>query len=299
MHRDRIHAPGKEKEWNESFYFSCYDKKNDICIFMRIGLKPNKNEKSMFCFFMMPDNAIIGTKGEEQHENNDLMVKNLQYSCIEPEKMWHLAFSGVMGSPKKDRLHDVSFSFEYESLNDIFDYRTCVTGRKEAIAQRVASEHLEQFGRMTGTLTIDGERYQIDGLGERDHSWGVRDWTAPHMWIWLTCQFSETCALNVTKLVVEEGEVDAGFVHLGRNIPLVSADIDTVYGSDGTPQSFVMSLEDTEGTVHKIDAQVLKKASLPFEGKGGKRSLLHETLAKYTYNGKKGYGIAEYLVRKK
>ena len=36
---------GTDKEWNESFYFNLYDKENDICVFMRIGLKPNKDER--------------------------------------------------------------------------------------------------------------------------------------------------------------------------------------------------------------------------------------------------------------
>ncbi len=297
MHTDRIHTPGKEREWNESFYFNCDDKKNDICTFMRIGFKPNKDEKSMFCFFIMPDNSVIGIKGEEPYENDELAVKNLQYECIEPEKVWHLTFSGMMGSLEKDTLRNVSFSFDYKSLNKIFDYKNCVTGKKEKISQRIASEHFEQFGRMTGTLTVDGKKYQINGLGERDHSWGVREWTAPKMWIWLTCQFSETAALNVTKLVVEEGEVDAGFIHRGKNIPLVSTDIDTVFDDDGSPRSLATTLEDIEGKSHKVEARVLKKACLPFEGEGGKLSLLHETLAEYTYNGRTGYGIAEYLIR--
>ena len=121
----------------------------------------------------------------------------------------------------------VSFSLEFESLNPMFDYRECVDKESERISQKVASEHLEQFGRATGTVTVAGKPFEISGLGERDHSWGVRDWNAPKMWIWLTAEFSESLAFNVTKLFVEEGEVSAGFVYLdGRNLPVVKADID-------------------------------------------------------------------------
>ncbi|MCK4247568.1 MAG: hypothetical protein KAX04_03420 [Methanomicrobia archaeon] len=299
MNTDILHTPSTHREWNESFYFNCYDKKNDICAFMRIGLKPNKNEKSMFCFFMMPDGSLRGTKDQESYENNELRVKNLQFDLLVPEKKWHLTFSGMMKTPIKEHKSEfVSFSLDFESINKIFDYRECVSKTKEKISQRVVSEHLEQFGRVNGTLTIGKKEYHLNGLGERDHSWGVRDWNAPKMWIWLTCQVSESCAFNVTKLVMDEGEVDAGFIHInGKNIPLARVVIDTEYEKDTSPKSFTVALKDKNGDLYNIEAQILKKALLPFTGENGTLSVMHETLAEYVFDGKIGYGIAEYLVR--
>lgn len=299
MDTDVVHEKKDHVEWNESFYFSFYDKTNDICAFMRIGLKPNKPLKNMFCFFMLPDGSYIGLKDDDKYDGDVLSAKNLTFTKIQSEKKWNLRFDGKLLDFTSKKTVDVSFNFDFESLNNIFDYRDCVSGFKEKISQSVASEHLEQFGKATGDLNIGEKKYIISGLGERDHSWGIRDWNAPKMWIWLTCQFSENIALNVTKLVVSEGEVDAGFVHIeGENLPIMKAKINTDYNQDGSPNSFNMELTDKKGDLHKVSAKIIKNVKLPFtSGDGKKQSIMHETLTEYEMNGKIGYGIAEYLIR--
>ena len=37
-----------ELDWNESYYFNLFDPKQGVTGFMRIGNKPNRNEKSVF-----------------------------------------------------------------------------------------------------------------------------------------------------------------------------------------------------------------------------------------------------------
>ena len=299
---DTMHRPGADKEWNESYYFNLYDQGHDLCMFMRIGLKPNMDERSMFCFIMMPDGSVIGKKEMEVLGDGSLNVRSLRFHMLEPEKRWKLEFNGAMArmEAKGPVPVKINFSLEFESLNKMYDYRDSVDKEGEAMSRNVASEHLEQFGMAKGTLTVGDEHFDIQGLGERDHSWGVRDWNAPKMWIWLTAQFSRTLALNVTKLFVEGGEVSAGFFHMnGRNIPLVKADIRTVIDPDGTPRSLAMNLVDKDGGKHKVTAEVMREVMMPFPGRDGKSmSVMHETLAEYSFNGQKGYGIAEYLVRK-
>lgn len=300
MDRDILHQAGEHAEWNESFYFNFYDKEKDLCAFMRIGLKPNKDERSMFCFFMLPDGSIAGIKEQDRYKG-ELAVKGLQFKKSVPEKRWDITYSGVMGKIGAQVVPiRAAFALEFSALNDMFDYRQCVSGEKEKMSQSVASEHLEQFGSVKGTIRIGDREHEIDGLGERDHSWGIRDWNAPKMWIWLTCQFSDKCALNLTKLVVNEGEVDAGFMHIdGKSRPIVASKVSTRFNDDGSPASLDMRLTDSAGEKYHVSAEVLKKATLPFESPDGQVvSLMYETLARYTFDGQTGYGIAEYLVRK-
>jgi hypothetical protein len=298
---DVLHEFGKDPEWNERFYFNFYDKARDIFAFMRIGLKRNMNEKAAFCFLMMPDRSILGWKDQVPAENNELAAGNLRFEKILVEKRWHLAFSGAMERRKGAAVsHElVSFSADYDCLNRVFDYRDCVSGVNEKVSEKVATQHLEQFGRINGTLTVGTKEYALDGLGERDHSWGVRDWNAPKMWIWLTCQFSEKCALNVTKLVMDAGAVDAGFVHLdGENVALTSADIETSWDADNEPKGLEMSLKDKNGKTHKVRVDVMRKVVVPFASRDGRSlSLMHENLARYEMNSQVGYGVAEYLIR--
>jgi hypothetical protein len=298
---DVLHEFGTRPEWNESFYFNFYDKARDICAFMRIGLKPNSDEKTGLCFFMMPDGSVLAMSGQEPVGDKKLEVGNLRFEKILPEKRWRLAFSGMMERRKGDAKssEQASFSADYKSLNKVFDYRECVSGINRKISEKIAAEHLEQFGRAVGRLTIGTKEYVLDGLGERDHSWGVRDWTAPKMWIWLTCQFSEKSALNVTKLVMDAGEVDAGFIHLdSKNVPLIKVGVETSWDANREPKGLEMRLKDKEGNVHEVSADVMRKVVVPFASRDGKCfSLMHENLATYEMGSEVGYGIAEYLIR--
>jgi hypothetical protein len=298
MHTDRLHDHGEHKEWNESFYFNFYDRLNDICGFMRIGLKPNKDERMMFCFLMMPDGTLVGKRGRGPYAA-ELMQDGLTYTMMEPEALWSLRFQGMMGQVTSEGPIPIETDMDlgFRSLNPIFDYRRCVNAEEEAISQSVASEHLEQFGKITGTLRIGDQTYEVDALGERDHSWGPREWTTPKMWIWLTSEFSDEMALNVTKLDMGFAQVDAGFVHVnGSDKAIISADIDTEYGDDGAPAALCMSLHDEHGDVHKVEARVMRVARMPFN-EGNTSSIMYETLAEYEFRGQKGYGIAEYLIR--
>jgi len=63
-------------------------------------------------------------------------------------------------------------------------------------------------------------------------------------------------------------------------------------------KSLKMVLEGKMGGVYRVQADVLKEALLPFASKDGRTLyVMHETLARYTFDDIIGYGIAEYLIR--
>ena len=95
---DVIHRFGGELDWNESFYFSFYDIGNDICAFMRIGLRPNRDQKNMFCFLMMPDGTIVGLKRDVPLKDTELNAAGLVFQRLVPEKRWKLMFNGGLFS---------------------------------------------------------------------------------------------------------------------------------------------------------------------------------------------------------
>ncbi len=48
-----------------------------------------------------------------------------------------------------------------------------------------ASSHFETSGRITGTVDLGGQSYEVDGLCHRDRSWGIRRWDTllNHRWV--------------------------------------------------------------------------------------------------------------------
>ena len=52
--------------------------------------------------------------------------------------------------------------------------------------------HILQSGVYTGTYTVDGRTREVDGwVGQRDHSWGIRDHGRCPLWMWLQIQLAE------------------------------------------------------------------------------------------------------------
>jgi hypothetical protein len=162
------------------------------------------------------------------------------------------------------------------------------------MSSKVASEHYEQFGKAVGKIEIDGEVLEIEALGERDISRGVREWGSPKMWMWINSQFSNDEAFNITKLSVDEGDIDAGYFHVhGVNEALIKADIDVEF-NNGIPSKFRMILRDKKGSQYSVDGEIIRMGMIPVDGD----MMLIETLSRYNWDGKGGYGVAEFLVPK-
>jgi hypothetical protein len=52
--------------------------------------------------------------------------------------------------------------------------------------------HIFQSGTYAGTLTVGGDTRDIDGwIGQRDHSWGIRNHGRCPLWIWFQIQFDD------------------------------------------------------------------------------------------------------------
>jgi hypothetical protein len=52
--------------------------------------------------------------------------------------------------------------------------------------------HILQSGRYHGTYTVHDVVHEVDGwIGQRDHSWGVRDHARCPLWLWFQIQFED------------------------------------------------------------------------------------------------------------
>ncbi|MGZ7050366.1 MAG: DUF7065 domain-containing protein [Methanobacterium sp.] len=282
----------KHEEWNESYYFNFYDENNDLTAFMRIGNKVNKNEKLMFFYLMSPD-IMAGIKLETPYDEEPLNIAGLEYQEIESGK-WKLKYRGSICNPLNKKEFKVNMDVTWEALNPVMNYINCVDDKQVEMSSNVASEHYEQFGKASGKIEIDGDTFEIEALGERDLSLGVREWGSPRMWMWINSEFSHDEAFNITKLSVDEGDIDAGYFYLNSiNEPLVKSDIDVEF-TGGIPSKFQMTLFDKKGSEYAVTGEVIRFGMIPVDG----GMILIETLSKYSWKGKKGFGVAEFLVPK-
>ena len=285
------HKAANTEEWNESYYFNFYDPRENIGGFTRIGFKPNKKEGVGY-LFLFYKNEILSFS--EQIEISDVPEK-IQTGLLSFRPEWEFSFSGTMvntrGNPNPVELH-----FTYSPVNKEFSYLECITDEEFEIAKVVSENHYEQIGIVTGSFKVGTEKYTISGFSERDHSWGERDWNAPELWIYVTAHFDATFGLNIAKMRIKGHEIDVGFIMKGKeNIPVEEIQESTVYYGN-TQKEFVYEVWDRNGDFYTLTGEVMKTVQIPYK-KGDSVSILNENLSTFECEGKKGFGIAEYLVR--
>jgi hypothetical protein len=291
---DSLETLKKHEEWNESYYFNFYDKNNDLTAFMRIGNKVNKDEKSMF-FFLMTPMMTAGIKHETPCDDKPLTSAGLSYEELGSGK-WNLMFDGIIYDPssKVPTEIEVKMDIIWEALNPVMDYINCVDEKQVEMSSNVASEHYEQFGKAIGNVRINHETYEINAFGERDLSRGIREWGSPKMWMWINSEFSNDEAFNITKLSVDDGDIDAGYFYTDSvNEPLIKSDIDVEF-KNGIPEKFSMKLHNKKGSEYHVKGNVMRYAMVPVD----ENNILIETISEYEWDNKTGYGIAEFLVKK-
>ncbi len=66
---------------------------------------------------------------------------------------------------------------------------------------------------VTGSVTIDGLRYTLDSVpGQRDHSWGVRDWWSMD-WIWSALHLDDGTHLHAVGITIPNvPQVSIGYI---------------------------------------------------------------------------------------
>src|SRR3546814_6398184 len=68
-----------------------------------------------------------------------------------------------------------------------------------SLSRSFAANHFEAAGEVKGEARIGGKRIAIDGLCYRDHSWGVRDWSAALLTHrWFTGTFGPALSFGLT-----------------------------------------------------------------------------------------------------
>ncbi len=317
-----LHAPSSEFHWNESYYFNFIDPARRVGGWTRLGILPNQ-ESDIGALMLYAGGSrilVVGRGGRAVVQGQRFEMEKLEYHCMEPLKRWRLSFEGQMAdiddsrklpevSPDNVKLEDVRLDLDFEGMSPCFDFKNTHpaavaemivdAGTRFADLREVANvsgAHYEQAMRISGTVTIGEEEIPFDGSGQRDHSWGVRDWSAPRLWTWLTCQFPGGLAFNLSRVAIASVDVFFGYVSRGGvNYPLRRVALETEFESDGVTQKRLrFKIEDTGGKTLEITGDALTIAPLRLDAQGHK-TLINEALTEYHFEGETGFGISEYL----
>ena len=169
--------------------------------------------------------------------------------------------------------------------------------REILLALRMRSgRHYEQSVRVRGTITIEGKRFDVDGTGHRDHSWGLRDFGLAQRWRWLSGQM-DGLAFNAMYLTIAGTHVTNGYVWRdGRCAPLDDLHLETTFDETGLAGREVRLELTSAGDRLTITGDVLMNVPLPITGHGFS-TMYNIGWTRYRCGDRVGYGVAEFLER--
>ncbi|WP_346425954.1 phosphotransferase [Williamsia sp. 1135] len=239
------HTPGDEQLWNESWYFDVADAQAGVGAYVRIGVTPNQRSSWYTAMICGPGRPTIAVLDFDLPTPQDLSLatENLQatHRFDEPLTAASVTLRGrgeAFDDPaailrgERGRPVEVRMDLQFASAGTAYRYR--VTPRYEIPCL------------VTGTISVDGEIISLqDAPGQRDHSWGVRDWWGMD-WVWSALHFPDGTHLHGLDLRIPDlPQMSIGYAQL-PGLPLLELSrhvADSEFTGDGLPISAHLEIE--------------------------------------------------------
>lgn len=307
---DYTHPLGSETNFNESMYYNFFDRKSGYGGFLRLGNRANEGHAEMTCCLYAPGGPVMFNYKRPEISGNDAMdAGGMLFEVEEPLVRHRTRYEGSVvfledpsqlvdpGQAFRENPHRrIALDLVHSALGPAYGSsggdREIVDPEKE-----FARAHYEQHMRAAGTLTIDGEKTPIEGMGLRDHSWGPRYWQAIRSYRWLTCAFGPDLSVMVSEVCPNEGVRTQGGVVVrdGALTRITSVEIESDF-QRGTPfhrgMRASLGLENGEDLV--LEGRVT--SFIPLRNRrAGFVTHIGEGMTEYRCLGRVGTGISEYL----
>lgn len=312
------HEPGDAENYNESMYFNAFDFKSGLGGWFRLGNRPNQRYAEMSVCLYLPDGrvAFMFQRPEITH-NDEMNAGGMKIDVVEPFKELKVTYEGkalVMTDPLQMADPKVAFSsnprlpctvsLTYKGQSPMYGGETVHedgTPLEIDPEKSFAKAHYEQHCAVEGYIEIDGERFDMNGLGLRDKSWGPRHWQAIEWYRWCPMNFSADFAMMFTVIGNGKGGANAsGMVFRDGIYDLVTeCTLDSDWDENDYQTAMRATVKTEGGKSYEVTGKV--RSLIPLRNRrrtpDGVELLtrLTEGMTEYECNGMKGYGMSEYL----
>ncbi|MDF1541240.1 MAG: hypothetical protein P1Q69_20245 [Candidatus Thorarchaeota archaeon] len=313
------HKPSsKNPNWNESYYFIFYDKKNKIGGMSRIGFKPNKSEGMTFLFLFLPEGSVAAYNAYDEATEypNRLKVEGMTHQP-NADGSWKYTFDGALVVVEDSEtlprarqepnlikdLVETSLDLHFKPIHEEYEYSAHMTPESLELGKKSGDMHWEQIAIVNGTIRIEDTVYEItDCMAQRDHTHGIRDWTGVGNWFYFVVWFNENLAINPAVILMDDGRLSTGgFIFKdGKNTPLIDITIKNhEFREDGVfPESTILEITDADGNIHILKGTPGDIIPVPFEDADGNKSILVQAFGSFHLDDiDGGYGSYEVLRR--
>jgi hypothetical protein len=260
------HAAGPEQLWSESWYFDFFDADGAVGGWVRLGLYPNLGVSWYHAFVVGPKRATVAVCDLEaplptgsglEIRTHGLWADEVCETALDHWTIGNEAFGlGIdepaamyAATPVGERV-PLGLDLEWETDGTPYHYG--------------ATTRYEIPCRVHGEVLVGDERLAIDGHGQRDHSWGVRDWWQ-FGWCWTSGRLDDGTRFHGSDIRIPGVDIGFGYVQGNGEMATTNA-VEAEEDVDG--QGFPLQGRVTIGDLSLgIEPVAFGPALLTWEGK--------------------------------
>jgi hypothetical protein len=289
VHDEGTHEPDAgDRLWNESWYLDWTARDGSLGGYVRLGSYPGLDAFWLWAcvvgegrpLVMALDHTLPAAPGPSIAANGvraDYVVED----PFEAVRVTMSAPARVVGDPAADPASGspvtLGCDLVWETAGGVYPYP--------------GVSRYEVPARVAGTVTVGDEVILVNGPGERDHSWGHRDWWA-FGWVWTSGRLDDGTAFHATRVRVEGLDYAPGFV-VPPEGPLRQAEgfaPEEDLGPNGLPATGRMVLDGMD-----LAVEALHHAPVAMTAPDGRTGRLARAVCRFeARDGRAGYGWTEW-----
>ena len=237
------HVPDPEDLWNESYYFDFVTPDRSLGGWLRLGLYPNRGVAWWTAWIVRPGRPGLCSvdyhapvpPGDSLATTTAHDGTRIAMEVRHPLEEFHLVAdtAGLLVEPDRLGYDETGWTpsrlgVDLTWTTDGVPYHYELTTRYE-IPCTVA-----------GTVSLGDEVVHIDGQGQRDHSWGVRDWWA-FGWCWCSMRLDDGTRIHLSDIRIPGMPVFFGYIQTPHEPstpaarPVTALSVQETLGDHGFP----------------------------------------------------------------
>jgi hypothetical protein len=231
------HEADSDQLWQESWYADVVSADGAAGAYVRLGLYPNLGAAWWHLALVGPDRPVVVCQRDDlpvPGAGMSVSAAGVDVALTVDEELRSFSVRGAMDGARHAGAADLYDAEPGDPARIEVDLTWATDGIP--FHYRVTTRY-EIPCRVTGTVTVDGEVLRLDGPGQRDHSWGVRDWWS-FGWCWSAGHLDDGTHTHLTEVRAEGGPFYAGYVQsTGELTPVDTGEVTEDDGGHGFPRA--------------------------------------------------------------
>ncbi|MGH9096257.1 MAG: DUF7065 domain-containing protein [Acidimicrobiales bacterium] len=288
------HVPDADPLWNESYYLDFVADDGSVGGYARVGLYPNLGVTWWTTMVVGPGRPMVASV--DYHlptlggADVTLEADGHSIACVPEDPLRAMRLRATAPAASHD---DPAASYRLDPGRATALAMDLVWTTDGTPYQYAVTTRYEIPCRVEGEVSVGDERIRVRGEGQRDHSWGVRDWWA-FGWCWASVRLDDGTRVHWADIRLPGFPVGLGYVQPpdGSVRTIETLSVSEGDGPEGMPARGTAIVE--PGHL-ELDIEPLAFAPLLLTADDGRVSRFPRAMARFTArDGRAGTGWIEW-----